>query len=298
MLTLDQDLQAKKENLEEFGALCIRILQYLPNVLQDYEEKHSYRIYRQQIAGTTKFIRPINTKLFLDQTAIFQQRFAEMMEVLALIKAGGSPDLFGQHTADQVLYTIQQSIGAGLDLLVKPNSARKHAGNRFEELIQSVFSEMGIANKKMVLQIPYETEEGEKIYKCENDLILSPYPEVRSTKTFLDPSEIVVSIKTTSKDRMGKIFIDKMLLERFVGHPQKVIGIFLHDVQRKESDNVSFTLVSGLFMVYTQFLVELEGIYYLDPPPNALKDPFRKHMKSFAQFLLRDFREMLVAEED
>lgn len=293
MLALDQDLQLKKGDLREFGALCTRILGYLPNVLQDYKEKHSYRIYRSQIAGVTKYLRPINYKLFLDHPEDFQLRFEEMLKVLQIIKEGGVPDLFGQHLADQVLYTIQQSVGAGLDLLVKPNSARKHAGNRFEELIQAVFTEMGIANKKMVLQIPYETEEGSKIYKCENDLILSPYPEVRSTKTSLDPAEIIVSIKTTSKDRMGKIFIDKMLLEKFVGHPQKVIGIFLNDVQRKENDNVSFTLVSGLFMVYTQFLVELEGIYYLDPPPNAGKKPFNKHMKSFSQFLLRDFREML-----
>lgn len=295
MLALDQDLQLKKANLREFGDLCLRVLHYLPNVLQGFEEKHNYRIFKSQIAGVTKYLRPINTRLFLDQPQEFELRFEELLSVLAEIKAGGSPDLFGQHLADQVLYTIQQSVGAGLDLLVNPNSARKHAGNRFEELIQAVFSEMGIANKKMVLQIPYETEEGSKIYKCENDLILSPYPEVRSTKTALDPAEIIVSIKTTSKDRMGKIFIDKMLLEKFVGHPQKVIGIFLHDVQRKASDNISFTLVSGLFMVYTQFLVELEGIYYLDPPPNARKKPFSKHMKSFSQFLLRDFRDLLNA---
>ncbi len=34
---------------------------------------------------------------------------------------------------------------------------------------------MGIANKKTILQIPYQTDEGEKTCKCENDLILSPF---------------------------------------------------------------------------------------------------------------------------
>ena len=110
---------------------------------------------------------------------------------------------------------------------MNPNSARKHVGNRFEELIRLVFDGIGISNKKIVLQIPYETEEGIKTYKCENDIILSPYKSVRSTSSSLDKKEIVVSVKTTSKDRMGKMFIDKMLLERFVEHPQKVIGIFL-----------------------------------------------------------------------
>ncbi|MEO0779102.1 MAG: hypothetical protein AAF146_21230, partial [Bacteroidota bacterium] len=268
MLALDRDLQMRKESLEAFGQLAERLLRYFPNVLHEYEEQHQYRIYRSQIAGVTKYIRPINSKLFLADPDHFRERFTALLALLANLRAGQAPDLFGPHTADQVLYTIQQAVGAGLDLLVDPNGARKHAGNRFEELIRAVFSEMGIANKKMVLQIPYETEDGTKIYQCENDLILSPYAEVRSTRHHLDPAEVVVSIKTTSKDRMGKIFIDKMLLERFVGHPQKVIGIFLNDVQRKRNDRVSFTLVSGLFMVYSQFLVELEGIYYLDPPPN------------------------------
>src|SRR5690606_222152 len=111
---------------------------------------------------------------------------------------------------DSVLYTIQQAIGAGFDLLVNPNSARKHVGNRFEELIKAIFTEMGIANKKTVLQIPYKTDEGEKIYKCENDLILSPFSKVKSTSRHLDENEIVVSVKTTTKDRIGKMFIDKI----------------------------------------------------------------------------------------
>ena len=147
---------------------------------------------------------------------------------------------------------------------------------------------MGIANKKTILQIPYQTDEGEKTYKCENDLILSPFKVVKSTNKYLDEKEIVVSVKTTSKDRMDKMFIDKILPERFVKHDQKVIGIFLNDVQRKESNKISCTLVSGLFMVYSNFLTELEGIYYLDPPPNVFKEPFNKYMKPFSELVTHD----------
>lgn len=163
-------------------------------------------------------------------------------------------------------------------------------GNRFEELIKAVFTEIGVVNKKLVLQIPYETDEGSKTYKCENDLILSPHEKVQSTANSLDEFEIVVSVKTTSKDRLGKMFIDKILLERFVDHPQKVIGIFLNDVQRKEDNNISFTLVSGLFMVYTKFLTKLDGIYYLDPPPNASKKPYSDHMKRFSELITTDYK--------
>ena len=94
---------------------------------------------------------------------------------------------------------------------------------------------------------------------------------------------------------MGKMFIDKILLERFVEHPQKVIGIFLNDVQRKENNNIGFTLVSGLFMVYSKFLTSLEGVYYLDPPPNALKQPYSNYMKKFSDLISDDLHKLLTS---
>ena len=225
--------------------------------------------------------------VFLKQFSQFQDLFIKLRDKTSTWTADEKLII------DSTLYTIQQSIGAGFDLLVNPNSSRKHVGNRFEELIKSIFAEIGIANNKTVLKIPYSTDDGEKTYKCENDLILSPFDEVRSTTKHLDENEIVVSVKTTSKDRMGKMFIDKILLERFVEHKQKVIGIFLNDVQRKGTDNISFTLVSNLFMVYSSFLTELEGVYYLDPPPNAGKAPFNKHMSPFSELITNDVWELL-----
>lgn len=295
MISLDQDLKSKKSSLKEFEELTKRVLKYLPNVLSGYNTKSNYRIYSSKIAGTTKYLRPINENLFTFEPEIFEEDYKKLKKSLASIKNNFELSKKEKSELDSTLYTIQQSIGIGLDLVVGSNSARKHVGNRFEELITVVFSEMGIANKKIILKIPYETNEGSKLYKCENDLILSPYESVKSTSETLDKNEIVVSIKTTSKDRMGKMFIDKMLLERFVGHDQKVIGIFLNDVQRKETNNISYTLVSGLFMVYSKFLTELEGIYYLDPPPNAFKQPYKKYMNPFSELLTKDVFQLLAS---
>jgi hypothetical protein len=158
--------------------------------------------------------------------------------------------------------------------------------------MKAFFSEIGIPNKRVIFKIPYESEEGTKNYVCENDLILSKNMEEIQTRT-IEEDEIVVSVKTTSKDRMGKMFIDKILLERFTGKKLKVIGIFLNDVQRKENNNISFTLVSGLFMVYNSFLTQLEGVYYLDPPPNAKKAPFNLYIKSFSELVTKDVFELL-----
>ena len=73
-----------------------------------------------------------------------------------------------------------------------------------------------------------------------------------------------------------------------------IIGIFLNDVQRKEDNNISFTLVSGLFMVYSKFLTELEGIYYLDMPPTAKKSPYSNYMKPFSELITYDITCLLT----
>ena len=296
MISLNQDLQEQKKSMIEFENITVRVLEYLPNVLSEFKVKNGYKIHSSQIAGTTKYVRPINQRLFIYSPEDFKTKLNDFRTVIEKLKTKRDDWAdWEKELIDSVLYTIQQSIGAGFDLLANQNSARKHVGNRFEELVKAIFTEIGIANKRTVLQIPYKTDEGEKMYKCENDLILSPYSKVKSTNKHLDEHEIVVSAKTTSKDRMGKMFIDKMLLERFVNHDQKVIGIFLNDVQRKENDNISFTLVSGLFMVYSKFLTELEGVYYLDPPPNALKEPFNKYMKPFSELVTKDIWSLLTS---
>jgi hypothetical protein len=295
MLPLEKDLQTVKRSLFEFGEITKRVLQHLNNVISNSEEKNDYILYSSKIADTTKYLRPINKTLFIKIHNDFEKKYKLLKDIFVKIKSNSQISDAEKNIVDETIYTMQQSIGVGLDLLVNPNSARKHVGNRFEELIKVIFTEIGVANKKLVLQIPYETEEGIKTYKCENDLILSPYDEVKSSANSLDQNEIVVSVKTTSKDRMGKMFIDKILLERFVEHPQKVIGIFLNDVQRKKTDNISFTLVSGLFMVYSKFLTNLEGIYYLDPPPNATKKPYSDYMKRFSELITVDYKKLLTS---
>lgn len=296
MEPLSQQLLSSSENLRDFGRLTKRTLYHLPDVLNTSPDfKAPYRLPTASMGSTTKSLRPVNEEIFINEAEEFEEKFQAFLLILEKARNEKTFDNSEYETVDQVSYTIQQSIGLGLDLWVNPNSARKHMGNRFEELIRAIFNELGVAHKRVVLKIPYETEEGTKTYKCENDLVLSPHSEVRSTSTFLDPDEVVLSVKTSSKDRLGKLFIDKMLMERFVGHRPKVVGIFLNDVQRKAEDNISYTLVSGLFMVYTNFLVPMDGLYYMDPPPNARQEPCNQHMKRFSQLVLEDLHQLLTS---
>ncbi len=96
---------------------------------------------------------------------------------------------------------------------------------------------------------------------------------------------------------MPKIFVDKILVERFVGHPVKIIGISQNDIQRKNGKTltISSTFVSNLFMVYTEFLTKLDGYYYLDMPKKAAESPFNQHIFPFSQLVLRDIWELLFS---
>lgn len=286
--SLAEDLQSSKSSLNEFADVAERVLLHLENVVTNHNESKGYSIYESSSAGSTKYTRPVNRRYFLAGDSDFRKEFEAVLNVFYELKKGKrswSEDIY--FSIDAVVYTIQQAIGAGLDLLSNPNSARKHVGNRFEELIRLIVSELGVANKKVVLNIPY-SEDKKGVYKCETDLILSPFDEVRSNAQHIDASEVVVSLKTSSKDRMGKIFIDKMLMQRFVDHDVKVVGIFLNDVQRKETANISYTFVSGLFMVYTKFLTRLEGVYFVDMPPKTWKRPFNQHIFPFSKFIIED----------
>jgi len=297
MSSLSEDLQKTKSDIKEFRDITTRVLNYIPDVLNEESEFSGYKICSSNIAGTRKSVRPFRNDLFIRSTDKFIESYNNFELILNRLR--NEERVFGveeYRLMDSVIYTIQQSMGIGFDLMVQANSARKHVGNRFEELIRTLLSNLEVSMKKVVLSIPYETDEGDKYYRCETDVIISPYESVRSDSTSINPNEIVISLKTTTKDRMPKIFIDKVLMERFVGHPVRVVGISQNDIQRKEDTKetkISYTFVSNLFMVYTRFLAQLEGYYYLDLPSKASQRPFNQYIFPFSKFILNDMWRML-----
>ena len=293
-MSLAEDVQSTKTSLNEFRDITGKILGYLPNVLNEEKDYNNYTLCSSNIAGIKKQIRPFNTQLFLRDTNNFNDCFDEFLKIIGKLKSGERGfNKKNYEIVDTTVYTIQQALGIGLDLFVESNSARKHVGNRFEELMRTLLSEANISLKKIVINIPYETDEGEKFYKCETDVVVSPFNKVKSNSQNIDPDEIIISLKTTTKDRMPKIFVDKLLLENFLKYPVRVVGISQNDIQRKGDDQISYTFVSNLFMVYTRFLVQLEGYYYLDLPSRAYENPFNQYIFPFSRFLLKDIWRLL-----
>lgn len=294
MSSLQKDLQTPKASLNEFAQVTRRVLEYISSIVSKRVSSGGYVILVSEVAGTSKFARPINESLYINNTEQFDSRFASFITIMERLKNRESISADDCTTIDSVMYTLQQSIGVGMDFLCNPNSARKHVGNRFEELIRLAIKLLGVTSDKIVFKIPYPSEEGEKLYSCETDLIISPHESIQSTTRLVSSDEVVISLKTSSKDRMGKIFLDKLLMEKFANHPVKVVGIFLNDVQRKGEDSVNYTFVSGLFMVYTKFLTELEGVYFIDPPPVTKREPYNRHISTFSKLISEDIWKLIT----
>lgn len=293
-MSLAEELQVPKKNLTEFRNITQKVILHLPNVINEGKDYRNYKLCSSNIAGTRKQIRPFNNDLFLRNADNFVAQYDDFLNILKNLRSTDRNFKYKDYQiVDKIIYTIQQSMGIGLDLFVESNSARKHVGNRFEELIKALLSAINISLKKIVINIPYETDEGEKFYKCETDVVVSPYNEVKSNSKNIDAKELIISLKTTTKDRMPKIFIDKILLENFLQHPVRVVGISQNDIQRKGEDKISYTFVSNLFMVYTRFLIQLEGYYYLDRPSRAFESPFNQHIFPFSRFLIDDIWKLL-----
>ena len=120
----------------------------------------------------------INSKLFIFNSQEFEILYSEFIQILTN-RAANKRDYIAQayDIVDKITYTLQQSIGIALDLLGNQNANRKHVGNRFEELIRLLVTEIGISNKKIVLKIPYESE---KVYSCETDFVFGPHEKIQS----------------------------------------------------------------------------------------------------------------------
>src|SRR5699024_3058815 len=197
---------------------------------------------------------------------------------------------------NRCIYTIQQAIGFALDGLPakQTNTARKLNGDYFEKLILLIFQEIGVDASNGVVRVPVQMEE-EEVFKMnyQHDLIV---------KNADDEVSGLGSVKTTSKDRIDKIFIDKFLDSKLTETQLAHIAIFFHDVKRKTTKRENFfsingTFLSGRFKGYTIKLNPLDGVYYFDPRTNMQVDAFlSQHIHTFDHLLCEDIWNYLEEE--
>lgn len=304
------DLQASVRDtsafnrLEDYYQLCKTFLELMQKiqptriispthnnyVFYQYGEDYGYRI-----------TRPLNTNLFIESESEFDAAFQRFILFLADLKRHQDTILdqesarryFETSEINRVVYTVQQSIGSIGDSFENPNQSRKRVGQLFEVLVKLIIQEVGLECEPRTISIPIPGYPGYEM-SYELDLVFSRNKAIVAAETrFIHETEIVGSVKTTSKDRIDKIFLDKYLLTKLLGREVPVIAVFLHDVQRAKAGNSIFginsTFKSNHFLGYTVALNRLDGVYYVDPRPEMLtNEKLREQIKDFQTFLVQD----------
>lgn len=249
------------------------------------QNENHYFFYQYKKDANYNVTRPINSRLMLgSKDAVI---LADFIKLLSSIK-GAKKNKKNREIINKSVYTLQQSIGITLDALPsgKSNTARKLNGDLFESLIKMIITKIGLDCSTQTVRIPIKMKGVKKFdMKYQHDFVL---------KTGGGALKAIGSIKTSSKDRIDKIFIDKFLYNQLAKQSVPHIAIFLNDVQRKKSKkeneySIGHTFLPDRFKGYTIKLCPLDGVYYCDLRPEVGNDNLlKKHIFSLDKLLYDD----------
>lgn len=284
---------------QDYIDFCCRYLEYVaqPERFGDTDNlqarivcqnEKNYQFYQYRADGYFNITRPLNTSLMYTANQQTQVR-VDFLKVLRSAPEVADCDENSRALLRRSIYTIQQSIGAALDALPagSSNTARKINGDLFERLMRLLISEIGFDCKSGVINVPVVVDYAAEFFMSyQHDLLVYEEGELK----------VIGSVKTSSKDRLDKIFIDKFLYNRLTETATPHIAIFLHDVQRKRTPKeneygVSTTFLPGHFRGYTIKLNPLDGVYYCDIRPMMRADAFlSQHIQTIDRLLCDDLK--------
>jgi len=191
--------------LSSYVDFCARYLEYIERGLQarivSKNESH-YEFFQYKKEGGFNITRPINSLLMYkaDEFSLAAKQFTETIRQL---KERKRPSEKLRSNFIRTIYTVQQSIGATLDSLSESNQARKVAGDLFERLICLMITSIDVTCLSGSVKVPVKDDDGNELFKVgyQHDLLISKEGELK----------IIGSVKTSSKDRIDKVFMDKFL---------------------------------------------------------------------------------------
>lgn len=248
------------------------------------QNEHNYKFYQYKEEGGYNVTRPINSNLFLLADKI-DKAFSFFTNILTEKENIQNLNEEEKDLLNATIYTIQQSIGCSLDALPasENNTAKKINGDLFERFMLFIFQALGFNVNSKVEQIAIEDFR----MTYQHDLAFTIDGKIR----------VVGSVKTSSKDRIDKVFIDKLFYNRLQQIDIPHFAIFLNDVQRKGKEpkfGISQTFLRGHFKAYTLAMSPLDGVYYCDLRPIMQTDNLlKKEIKRLDQLLCNDIWELI-----
>lgn len=283
-------------NIDDYISFGKSYLKYIETGLQATivsQNENNYRFLQYKKDGYHNITRPLNSNLMCFELELFLEKAEGFKQVIKNLKEREFPKDDYRENIIRTIYTIQQSIGAVLDALPsgRSNQARKINGDLFENFVRLLIVSLGIDCVSGIIQVPVRDDNGNELFKSsyQHDLMIKKEDELK----------IIGSVKTSSKDRIDKVFMDKFLYNKLTGTALPHIAIFLNDVQRKKAKKeneygISATFLPGHFKAYTIKLNALDGVYYCDIRPNMVDDDLlNKHIKTIDHFFYTDIWELL-----
>lgn len=280
--------------LEKYVHFCLKYLAFVEKGVQativSQNENH-YRFWQYKADGHYNITRPINGNLMFtaDEASVLEDEFLPLLQHTKDLKKADSE---ARETIIRSIYTVQQTIGAALDALPAgdSNRARKINGDLFERFIQLLLKRVGLDCEGGTVQVPVVVN-GQELFSMsyQHDLLVKVNGDLR----------VIGSVKTSSKDRIDKIFLDKFLYSKLTGTALPHIAVFLNDVQRKNASKqdeygISATFLPGHFKGFTVKLNPLDGVYYCDIRPNMVSDALlNQHIKTIDHLLCSDIWKLI-----
>lgn len=283
-------------SLQDYASFATYFLEYVEKNKQAIivsQNEPTYNFFQYDQNASYQITRPFNSQILYNSEELkdIMPRFFEIISQIRKYREGAN--ISDREVINKTIYTIQQAIGFSLDALPtgKSNTARKLNGDYFERLILLLINNIGLEANGGTLKVPV-TIDGQELFKMkyQQDLVL------RDEEGEIN---LIGSVKTTSKDRITKIFTDKFLYSKLTETAVPHIAIFLHDVQRANSKQeqkykVTSTFLTNHFKGLTVKLNPLDGVYYFDPRPNMQSDAFlSSRIQTFDHLLCEDVWELI-----
>lgn len=286
----------KINSLEDFFNLGRDCLEALNNLDFAPVSSSQYQNYLLPIVpGSGVYLRPINQNLFVAdafELDVHHANFIRLTKQLRNIRRNLDSlneelkQFIEKELIVKSIYTTLQAIGCILDTSVNTQASRKNFGQRFEDFVKVLLNQLGIANASFGLKIEIPAING--YYRVLPDVIMNTNEEIRSSRSVFDDRDTILSVKTSSKDRMKLIFVDRFALKRILNTGQiNYIALYHNDVQRSGTKNIRSTFVPDHYLVFCYVFGDLP-LYYLDPPIISEDSRFHEKIKTFDTFILHD----------
>lgn len=276
----------------DYADFCEEYLAFASSGLQAVivsQNEQQYQFYQYKEDGRYNITRPINSTLMFPAES-FGAAKSDFLYALSHVR-DIKEDARSRAVINRFVYTCQQALGATLDALPagESNTARKINGDLFERFVRTIIAYIGVSVREGTVSVPVIVD-GKTLFSMsyQHDLIVEKEGTLGA----------IGSVKTSSKDRIDKIFIDKFLYNRLTNIDTPHFAVFLNDVQRKGREpnyGVNTTFLTGHFKGYTIKLNPLDGVYYCDIRPIMQTDEILKtHIKTFDSLLVNDIWDFIA----